>query len=569
MPQPKKLPDYLEQLPDGTYKVDLTRKWTPTDKQRELETLTATQRLLRGGIRSGKTAGAIMLDVQYGLLRYPKSNMLCIRKTFSELKSGPIEDFREHCPQELYTYHQTDHVATFVNGSRLQFGHCKHGKEEDVQQYLGTAYPWIILDECAQLSPEAWNLLMSRNTVNPECQPDATQPCGGCGDPMACGYPCLPVPHITGCTNPFGDYWLWYKAMFVSHEPFEVPQGARKDRNGRYWITSEWTEPQLVYNPDDYQSIKSTVLDNPHALRKDPGIIDRLNKLPPHMRDLMLLGYDEGGTGQYFQGAFTDEGNVIDLKADPEAVVWEKWQPVFGGWDWGLSSSWNALYFFTQAQVKTKFADRKTGTFGWEYRRKVVCFKEYVVKDKLAREVANLVASTLKYPDGTPVGQVAWIAFSHEKFARSVEEHSPADIVSQELISVGLCPVTRGTQNRIGRASLMFQKLAHKELVVLRDQCPEIIKAIPNLMSDPDTPLDVKKPKSASKIDDCYDGFSLGLYAFVNPASMPGEMREQERLDELDPLARHFAKWGNTIRMQRQAEAPAHRPMWTDRLKEK
>jgi hypothetical protein len=562
-----KTPDYLERLPDGRFKVDLTKKWQPTDKQREIETLIASQRVLRGGIRSGKTAGAIMHDVQYGLLRYPKCNMLVVRKTFAELKAGPIEDFREHCPPELYSYHQTDHVATFFNGSRLVFGHCKHGKEEDVQIYLGTAYPYIILDECAQLSPEAWNLLMSRNTVNPECMPDTTQPCGGCGDPQTCGYPCLPVPHITGCTNPFGDYWLWYKSMFVDHEPYEVPEGARKDRNGRYWILTEYAEPQLVYNPDDYATIKSTVLDNPHALRKDPGIIDRLNKLPPHMRDLMLLGYDEGGTGQYFQGSFTEESNVIDLKADPEAVIWEPWQPVFGGWDWGLSSSWNALYFFTQAQVKTKVVDKKTGTFSYEYRRKIVCFKEYVVKDKLAREVANIVASTLKYPDGTPVEKVAWIAFSHEKFARSVEEHSPADIVSQELTNVGLCPVTRGTTNRIGRATLMFQKLAHRELVILRHQCPEIIKAIPNLMSDPDLPLDVKKPKSASKIDDCYDGFSLGLYAFVNPTGKPGDMREQEYLDDLDPVARHFRKWGNTIKRQKVGTAPKHRPLWQDRLK--
>ena len=449
--QPKKLPDYLIPLPDGRYNVDLSKKWKPTDKQREIGTLTATQRVLRGGIRSGKTAGAIMHDLQYGLLRYPKSQMLIIRKTFAELKSGPIEDFREHCPKELYTYHQTDHVATFLNGSRMVFGHCKHGKEEDVQIYLGTAYPWIILDECAQLSPEAWNLLMSRNTVNPECEPDITQPCGGCGDPQQCGYPCLPVPHITGCTNPFGDYWLWYKSMFVDKEPYEVPSGCKgKDRNGRYWILSEYAEPQLVYNPDDYASIKSTVLDNPHALKKDPGIIQRLNKLPPHMRDLMLLGYDEGGTGQYFQGAFTEEGNVIDLKADPEAIIWEKWQPVFGGWDWAIGTHWNALYFFTVAQVKSKVVDKKTGTFSYEYKRKVVCFKEYVMQNKLAREVANMVASTLKYPDGTIVDHVNWIAFSHEKFNRTVEEHSPADVVSMEMIAVGLCPVSRGTQEHGG-----------------------------------------------------------------------------------------------------------------------
>jgi hypothetical protein len=559
-----KRPNYISE--DGIM-LDISKKWIPTEKQAQIALLTATQRLLVGGIRSGKTAGAIMNDLQYGLLRYPKSNALCLRKTFPELKAGPIEDFREHCPPELYSYHETNHVATFINGSRLVFGHCKNGKEEDVQQYLGTAYPFIVPDECAQFSPEAWMLLVSRNTVNPECMSDVTQPCGGCGDPAKCGYPCMPVPHITGCTNPFGDYWPWYRATFREKKPFEEPEGAKRDKHGRYWVLSDYAEPRLVYNPDDYALIHSTVLDNPHALKRDPGIIDRLNKMPPHLRDLYLLGYMEGGTGQYFSGAFSRDANVIDLKSDPDAIIWEPWQPVFGGWDWAIGSHWNALYFFTLAQVRTKIVGRD-GEFGYEYRRKIVCFREYVVKDKMAREMAQIVADSLKYPDGTRVEKIHMIAFSHEKFSRQVEEHSPADVVSMEMVGRGLCPVSRGTTNRIGRATLMYQKLAHKELVVL-STCPAIIDAIPNLMADEATPLDVSKPDGPSKNDDCYDAFSLGLYGYFNPSEKPGEMREQERLDRMDPVTRHFAKWGNTIRQQKRQEAPRHRPLWMDRMKEK
>jgi hypothetical protein len=552
--------NYLE---NGNFNI--TKAWFPTDKQREIEKFSATQRLLVGGIRSGKTAGAIMHDIQHGLLRYPKSNMLVLRRTFPELKSGPIEDFREHCPPESYTYHQTNHVATFVNGSRLVFGYCRNGKEEDARQYLGTAYPYVVCDECSQFSQEAWWLLLSRNTINPECEPDSSSPCGGCGNPAKCGYPCLPVPHITGCTNPFGDYWLWYKSMFISHEPFEAPEDCKRDKNGRYWQLN-WdgsVSDTLIYNPSDYQAIHSTVLDNPHALKKDPGIIDRLNKLPGHLRDLYLLGYMDGGSGQYFQGGFTED-NVVDLKADPDAIVWEPWQPVFGGWDWALGGHWNACYFFTQAQVKVKIADK--GEFRYDYKRKIVCFQEFVTQGKAAREMANWIASTLRYPNGEKISKVHWIAFSHEKFARQVEEHSPADIVSQEMVAVGLCPVSRGTTNRIGRATLMYQKLLHREVVILK-QCDGIISAIPNLMSDPDTPLDVIKPKGASRIDDCYDGFSLGLYGFFNPQDMPREMKLQEKLDSMAPLDRHFEKWRNTIRIQNRQTVSNRRQLWMERLK--
>lgn len=561
-PDPTIRPPYIDEHGN----LDITKKWQPTDKQVEAENLTAPQRLSVGGIRSGKTAGAIMDKVVHGLLRYPVSNALVIRKTFNELKSGPIEDFREHTPPELYTYHETNHVATFINGSRMVFGHCKSGKEADVQQYLGTAYPWIVPDECAQLSPDVWELLLSRNTVNPECQADRTQPCGGCGDPMACGYPCMPIPNITGCTNPFGPYWDWYHSIFVLKEPYAAPDGAKRDRNGRFWILEDYAEPHLLYNPDNYEYIHSTVLDNPHALKRDPGLIDRLNMLPPAKRDKMLLGYMEGGSGQYFE-CFTDE-NVINLREDPEAIVWEPWQPVWGGWDWAIGSHWNTVYFFTQAQVKTRILDPlEKGKFTWEYRRKTVCFKEYVTQNKLDREMANLIGSTLRLPNDEPC-KVWGIFFSHEKFARQVEAHSPADRLSDELLAQGLPSVSPATRNRVGRASLMYQMLAHGELVIL-DVCRDIIKAIPNLMRDDKVIDDVMKPKGANKADDCYDGFSYGLYGFFNQKDKPSVMREQERLDDMDLLNRHFAKWGNTVRRQRRAEAPKHRPLWQDRTKGK
>lgn len=555
---PTERPTYIGS--DGT--VNLRDKFTPTPKQDEGNRMPNPQQLHVGGIRSGKTAGRIMLGEEQGLLRYPFSNMLVLRRTFPELKSGPIEDFREHTPRELYTFNESNHTAHFVNGSKLVFGHCKNVK--DVQQYLGTAYPWIVVDECAQFPSEAWNLLLSRNTPNPECKPDVNQPCHGCGKPLECGYPCMPIPWIAGCTNPFGPYWDWYHSMFVRKEPYAAPDGAKRDAKGRYWDMSEPESPELLYNPDNYGYSHSTVLDNPHVLAKDPGFITRLNMLPPADRDKMLLGYMEGGTGQYFD-CFTDE-NVINLREDPEAILWESWQPVWGGWDWAIGSHWNTVYFFTQAQVKVLVPDKTNpGKFTTDYRRKTVCFREYVTQGKLDREMANWIGSTLRLPNGERCKLTA-IFFSHEKFARQVEAHSPADHLSDELIAQGLCPVSPATRNRVGRASLMYQMLAHRELVIL-DSCTDIIRAIPNLMRDDKVIDDVLKPQGANKPDDCYDGFSYGLYGYFRQADKPQVLREQERLDSMELEARHFEKWRNTIRKQKLQDTPRHRPLWQDRLK--
>ena len=557
------LPHYL--TPDGI--LDISAAWTPLESQLASENMTARQRLNIGGMRSGKTAGALMDGVTHGLLRYPKSNMLVLRKTFPELKAGPIEDFRKHCPAELYTYHATDHVATFTNGSRLVFGHCKNGKEEDVQQYLGTAYPWIVVDECAQFAPDAWELLLARNAVNPECMPDKLQPCGGCGKPYECGYPCMPKPWMVGCTNPFGPHYDWYYSMFVKKEPYTAPDGARRDLDGYYWITKPNQEPVLVYNPNNYQYIHSTVLGNRPFLDANPDYIESFNNMSPAKRDKYLLGYMEGSTGQYFE-CFTDE-NLFNLRSDPTGIIWQPWQPIWGGWDWALGSHWNCCYFFTKALVRVRtIEERAEGkAFSTDYKTKTVCFKEYVTQDKLDREMAHWISTTLKYPNGEPCKPPTAIYFSHEKFNRQVEEHSPADQLTQQLVAHGItCGVTPATRNRIGRASLMYQMIAHRELVIL-DTCQEVIRAIPNLMRDTDNLDDVFKPQGANKADDCYDGFSLGLYGYFNQQEVPAQVREQKRLDQMDLLNRHFQKWGNTVRRQRLAEAPRHTQTWQRRLK--
>ena len=77
-----------------------------------------------GGIRSGKTSGWLMYLVINYCLAWEKCDILVLRRTFKELESGAIADFKAFVPPELYTYNPTSHVATFINGSRVVFGHC-------------------------------------------------------------------------------------------------------------------------------------------------------------------------------------------------------------------------------------------------------------------------------------------------------------------------------------------------------------------------------------------------------------------------------------------------------------
>lgn len=520
----KERPAYLNA--DGT--LDFSKIFVLQPKQTELLQIRtrdgfpyimprAPQCLSVGGFRSGKTTGWLMYLVMNYCLAYDNCDILVLRRTFKELESGAIKDFQTFVPAELYKYDQTKHVATFMNGSRVVFGHCQNNKMRDIEQYLGSAYPAILVDECGQFSPDAWGMLYSRNIVNAACMPDAH------------GH--LPIPIIVGCSNPLGPFYEYYRTVFVQKEPFEKPENARKDVNGAWWIESngEWLN---IYDPALYAYQRSTAMDNPKFLERDPGFIARMNSLPKAQRDKKLLGLDGAVEGQYFE-CFDPYDHVIDLREDPEAIIWQPWQPVWGSQDWGMSHA-NAAYLFTKALVRT---------IGTNYKSKTVCFREIVTTGKKTdKEWASLFKSMCKIPDGSGgVREVRpkSIFFSHEKFSVQMKGagHSPADEYSKELRAVGLPPVTRAAQDRVGGASMIYNMLRNGELVIL-DTCRDIINAFPSLMRDPDNIDDVLKVSTRG--DDCYDGFRYGIYGMYRSKGKPETQTIEEHARTLDPVAAHF-----------------------------
>ena len=518
-------PAYLKE--DGTLDFDLIFKFQP--KQTELlrnvmrgskmyTQPVAQQCLSVGGIRSGKTAGWLMFLTMHYALQFSGCNVLVLRRTFKELEAGAISDFKTFCPKELYDYDQTKHVATFKNGSKIVFGHCNNLKERDIEQYLGTAFPAILVDECGQFSADAWLMLFSRNIINPGCQRDEA------GN--------LPTPVIIGCSNPLGPHYEYYRTIFVQKEPWNKPEDARKDEtNGTWWITEagEW---RCIYDPSSYACQRSTVMDNPELLKRDPGIIARLMSMPKAKRDKMLLGLDGTVEGQYFD-CFDESYHVINLREDPDAIIWQEWQPCWIGADWGMQHA-NATYFFTKAMVKNSIGD--------DYKLKTVCFSETVVTGgKTYKELASILAAKAKLPNGSPAKFKAFY-FSHEKFARQMDARSPADEYSRELKTYGFPAITPATRDRIGRASLMYNHIKNGDLVIL-DTCKEIILAIPSLMRDPDNLDDVLKVDA--KGDDAYDGFSYGFYGYLGARNKPVAQATSERIADLkksDPLAAWFLK---------------------------
>lgn len=512
--------------------------WEYLAKQKELiYERPAPYRLSAGGVFSGKTSGALMYGVRNYVLPFPGCNMLVVRRTLKELETGAITDLKEFVDDELYDWNEQKHIAKFFNGSKIIFGHCVHNLESDLKQYLGHKYPFMLIDETGQFSPDAWEMFISRNGINPECKPDEDGR--------------LPHPSIWGCTNPIGPYWLYYKSMFVDKKPWPVPEGAWKDKLGAYWI-GKIPDARCVYDPRNYSFSHSTVLDNPKYLERDPTIVSRLNMLSPAKREKMLLGLLDRVEGQYYD-TFTNEHHVVNLKADPEAIIWQDHQPVWGGWDWG-KTHYNAFYLFTRALVKSPASG--------EFRLKTVCFRELVTQGLDGKAMVSLVAKAARHPQTGKTLKVQAIYFSHEKFVRDIEQHSPADAISKLLRAEGLPAVTPATRDRIGRATFLYGELQANNIVFL-DTCEEIIASIPVLQTDPDHLDDVLKVDG--KPDDCYDGFTYGLFGQLGDRKKTREQEDREKIEAVkDPLARRLTQLKLTLDREKRVQVQTHD--WQTRL---
>ena len=499
--------------------LDVGKLWEPTAKNKLIRKSTARNRLRVGGTGSSKSSDAMMEIVTDYLLRFPGCFALILRTTMPELERSNIPNFKAYVPSDLYTYNDTKHIATFYNGSKLFFSHMQYFTWKEMEAYQSSSFPAIFLDECGGIPLTVWQFFQARNRVNPECQPD---PEGN-----------WPIPCILGATNPIGAYWGEYNDYFVHKKPDGLAEGSKRDRNGRFWSpvtksakpdnAEDW---RLEYDPFEWDYVHSTIFDNPYMLAKDPGIVDRLNAIQPkELRQKMLDGYMDLTVGQYFD-CFDPNYDVINLRADPDAIIWQYWQPRWLGWDWGRAH-WNAVFWFTKALVRRA---------GGEYRLKTVCFREYVDRGRDYIEMADIVTKMTRMglPGATEQDRAERKGcdyhaayFSHEKFAKQMEAEAPAAKLAKNLMERGMAGMVRGTTRS--------RRPSHLGLSPVQDArpcdsrfLPEIIQALPQCVRDEDNLEDVLKVDT--KADDCYDGWSLGLFGELGARAKPQEEKDREKV---------------------------------------
>lgn len=238
--------------PDGT----VTTLYTPTPKQLDYHLRTEPNVLFWGGRGSGKSMCG-RWDAHMRALSYPGYTYCILRRTFPELQRSHLVHINREMVQLGGSFHNTDHIAIYPNGSKGFFSHC--ATEEHVLNLLSSEFALMVFDELSTFEWEMFTKLAASVRVK-----------------EGSGLTAM----VRGLTNPLGPSAQKILEYFVDKniDPEEDPD----------------------YNPNDWYSIHANLIDNPHLDQSQYR--KRFSGLPAHVRKAWV------------EGEFVLENALFDLR---------------------------------------------------------------------------------------------------------------------------------------------------------------------------------------------------------------------------------------------------------------
>lgn len=208
-----------------------------------------------GGARGGGKSWAIIRKAILMAFNYPEIQILIVRREYDQLENPIIQPMLKLLPPEVRSYNKSDHLLTFLNGSKIKFSNMPDYDSTVGGKFQGNNWDVLFIDEATQFLESEFRGL----------------------DAIIRGDNGLPKRVYLTC-NPGGVGHFWVKRLFVDRD-------FREDEN-----------------PDDYVFIQATVDDNKNI---DKEYINVLNNLPEDVRRAHRYGDWSALSGVYF-GEFTD-----------------------------------------------------------------------------------------------------------------------------------------------------------------------------------------------------------------------------------------------------------------------
>lgn len=197
--------------------------YVPTKKGQEYHQRTEPNVLFYGGRGSAKSTTG-RWDAHLRALSHPGYSYVILRRTYPELQRSHLVHINYEMKMLGGTFHHTDRVATYPNGSKGFFSHCQ--SEEDVLKLLSAEFALAVFDELTTFDWEMFLKLAASVRV-------------AVGSGL--------IAMVRGLTNPLGPSAAEVMQYFVS-----------KDIDH---------EEDPDYNPNDWYAIKANIEDNPHIDR--------------------------------------------------------------------------------------------------------------------------------------------------------------------------------------------------------------------------------------------------------------------------------------------------------------
>ncbi len=505
-------------------------KYDPYPRQTSFHTSRAKYRLFGGAAGPGKTK-ALLMEAFTQANSVPRCDTLLLRRTFPELESSLLLQFRRDIPQKEYLhYNEAKHVVTWHNGSTTRFGYCRN--ENDVYQYQGAEFLFIGIDELTHFSLAQWQFLTSRNRCASPFYDDKANP----GKRV---FPCM-----AGATNPGNIGHAWVKSLWIDKTP---PPGFERPEQ---------------YDPADYDFIPAKLADNP-IYANDANYRKTLEALPTRLRAAFLDGDWSVLAGQYF-----DLFEIGRHTIRAEQITLQPWWPRWISIDWGFQHP-SAVYWHCAIPAGEPHAAANLAPPGSPYApqspqpstpARVITYREFVQSGLSPRMLAQAIV------ERTGRDRIRDIFLSPDAFAHRTSEASIAEQIGEIFRKNALPEPQQADDDRIGGWQLMYQML-ESDIWQITDNCRALIESIPLLLRDDRRVEDVRKMDGDDPPDAARYGLISGArYAGVGAhASAPGA----GNTPPTNPLAPQFVP-GTPIDAQISrmvtAEDPTSRAIHTQRL---
>jgi phage terminase large subunit len=444
--------------------------YTPFKHQLQFHDSPAKYRLFGGAAGPGKTK-ALLWEAIYQALRVPGSDSLLLRRTYPELESSLLAQFRRDVPRTAYKkFNESKYVVTWKNGSTTRFGYCRN--EHDVYRYQGAEFLFIGVDELTHFTLKQWQFLTSRNRcpIQRDIHGKPTRPC------------------MAGATNPGNIGHAWVKALWVDKTP---PPGF---------------EQAGLYDPRDYDFIRARLRDNP-IYANDAEYRKTLEVLPEHLRRAFLEGDWNVFAGQYFD--IFDYGRHT---ARPEEIRLEPWYPRWLSIDWGFQHNsavyWhcaippevNSRQFTVDSRSQTPPERNAVDCQLSTVNSRIVTYREFVHNGLSPRMLAQAIA------ERSGRENIREIFLSPDAFAHRTAESSIAEQLGDVLVANGLPHPVPADDDRIGGWQYMYQ-LLESDAWLITENCDKLIACLPTLVRDNSNVEDIRKMDG----DDPADSARYGL----------------------------------------------------------